>query len=186
MNIYDVLEEHKQLIDKTFTEKFNSEILQVGNLISQKLMLGGKVILFGNGGSAADAQHISAEFISKLSVERKSLAALALTVDTSSITAIGNDYSFNYIFARQIESLCKPDDVVIGISTSGNSQNVITGLQAADYIGATSIGLTGKEGFDKYSPKYLFSVKGKNTARIQEIHIIIGHLLCAEAEKPFV
>ena len=144
------------------------------------------VFFMGNGGSAADSQHIAAEFVSKLSVDRCPLPAVALTVDTSVITAIGNDYGFNSLFERQIKALCTPKDVVVGISTSGRSNNVIAGFETASEIGAYRIGFSGEDGFHGIDMDHNFKVKSNVTARIQEAHILLGHLLCLVAEKDFV
>ena len=134
------------------------KIVEVGFTIDEAFKNGGKVILFGNGGSAADAQHISAEFISKLNKDRASLPAIALTVDTSALTAIGNDYGFDQVFARQVSSLCSKCDVVIGISTSGNSENVLNGLRTAKEIGATTIGFSGETGMPLVDLDVCFSI----------------------------
>lgn len=144
----------------------------------------GKLMLFGNGGSAADAQHLAAEFVVRLSAERAALAALALTTDTSALTAIGNDFGFDRIFERQVEALARPGDVAIGISTSGNSPNVLLGLQMARRLGCVAAGLTGADGGkmnDCANP--LLKVPSSTTARIQEVHILIGHALCRAVEN---
>ncbi|MBS1266203.1 MAG: Phosphoheptose isomerase [Candidatus Woesearchaeota archaeon] len=140
---------------------------------------GGKLVIFGNGGSASDAQHIVGELVNKLYFNRPMLEAVALNVNPSVITAIGNDHSYEYIFARQIESLVKEKDVVIGLSTSGNSMNVLQGLLAAKEKGATTIAFTGKSG-GKLKPiaDILLNVPSNDVARIQESHITIGHVIC--------
>jgi D-sedoheptulose 7-phosphate isomerase len=141
-------------------------------------------VLFGNGGSAADAQHIAAEFVGRFNLERKSIASIALTTDTSIITSIGNDYSFNMIFSRQCESIVSKDDVVIGISTSGNSLNVINGLKTSKKNGAKTIGLLGNNGGKiKSIVDNHIIIKSKSTARIQEVHRIVSHLICDLVEK---
>lgn len=143
-----------------------------------------KVILFGNGGSAADAQHIAAELVGKYYKDRRPLPAEALTVNTSSLTAIGNDYGFERIFARQVEALGNPGDVAIGISTSGNSLNVIGGIRAAKNRGMITIGLTGLDGGRlKNEVDYCICVPSKDTPRIQEAHILIGHIWCELIER---
>ena len=139
---------------------------------------GHKILIFGNGGSAADAQHIAAEFVNRFQIERPPLAALALTTDTSIITSIGNDYHFDDIFSKQINALGKKDDVAIGISTSGSSKNVIQAIYAAGKIGMVTIGLTGRGGELAQCADLVFSVKSDITARIQEAHIVLGHILC--------
>jgi D-sedoheptulose 7-phosphate isomerase len=186
MDLNNVIKEHHDLVKKTFDSSFLNKIQKVGDQISRKFRQNGKVILFGNGGSAADAQHISAEFVSKLSNDRPALPSLALTVDTSAITAIGNDYGYDEVFARQISALCTPKDLAIGISTSGKSENVIRGLRAAKGLGAFCVGLTGQNGLADYEPDICLSVPSLNTARIQEMHIIIGHMICGIAETDYV
>ncbi len=145
---------------------------------------GGKILFMGNGGSAADSQHLATELVSRYLRERDALPALALTVDTSAITAIGNDYAFEFIFSRQIEALCKKEDVVIGISTSGNSKNVIRGIEAANLIGSNTICLTGNDG-GKLAEASMHSVvvPSKSTPLIQQAHIAIGHILCELIES---
>jgi D-sedoheptulose 7-phosphate isomerase len=139
----------------------------------------GKIVLFGNGGSAADAQHIAAELIGRYRNERQALSAIALTTDTSTITSIGNDYGYDFIFKRQVEALANKNDVIIGISTGGTSPNVINGISAAKKIGCKTIGFSGKDG-GKFNEICNFNiiVPAYETARIQEMHILIGHTLC--------
>lgn len=180
------VKQHIEIVQKTFNDEMVRKITQVGLIIDHAFKTGGKVILFGNGGSAADAQHISAEFISKLKEDRPSLPAIALTVDTSALTAIGNDYGYDQIFSRQISSLCSENDVVIGISTSGRSQNVINGLQTARQIGAKTIGFTGSASMPQVELDICLNVPSTVTARIQEIHIMFGHLICSQAELNYV
>ena len=138
------IQEHLKVVSETFNKRAIEKIIRVGKNLDNSFKKNGKVIIFGNGGSAADAQHISAEFISKLNISRRSLPAIALTVDTSALTAISNDYGYNQVFSRQLTSLCVSEDVVIGISTSGESENVINGLLTAKEIGATTIRFSGK------------------------------------------
>lgn len=142
-----------------------------------------KLILFGNGGSAADAQHIATELVCRFEKERRSLMAIALTTNTSMLTAISNDYTFNRVFSRQVESCVSPGDVVIGISTSGNSENVLEGLRAARRRGAVVIGFSGRTGGKLKRLCHLcLCVPSENTARIQEGHITVGHILCGLIE----
>jgi D-sedoheptulose 7-phosphate isomerase len=145
---------------------------------------GNKILFFGNGGSAADAQHLAAELIGRFLKERNAIPAIALTTDTSIITAIGNDYGFEYIFSRQIEGLAKNGDISFGISTSGNSKNVLVGLEKAKQIGCKTIGLLGCGG-GKIGQMVDVSIalESKNTPRIQESHITIGHILCGIIEE---
>ena len=145
---------------------------------------GGKIIAFGNGGSAADAQHFVAELDGHFSTERKALPAIALTTNTSSITAIGNDYSFDDIFSRPVEALANKNDIVFGISTSGNSKNVINGILSAKAKGAYTVGLTGKKGGNMRGlVDELFSVQSDLTPIIQEVHIAIIHMICLEIDN---
>ncbi len=160
------------------------QIVTAVQIIIEAYQRGGKVLLMGNGGSAADAQHIAAELVSRFKKERKALAAIALTTDTSILTAIGNDYGFDYVFSRQIEALAQPDDVVIGISTSGNSPNVLLAMEKAKEIGAKTIGLSGKDGGKLVQVSSLCIVVPSNdTPRIQEAHITIGHIICDLVEE---
>ena len=140
---------------------------------------GKKLVLFGNGGSAADAQHIAAELVNKLKLERSALAALAFTTDTSILTSVANDYDYSRVFARQVEALVQEGDVVIGISTSGSSLNVIKGIEAAKEKGARTIGFTGKGGGELVQIADLtIEVPSSDTPRIQEAHITILHIIC--------
>lgn len=158
-------------------------IVELSKLVNSSLKSGGKILLFGNGGSAADAQHIAAEFVGKYLIERRALPAIALTTNTSSLTAIGNDYGFERVFERQVQALCSEKDVVIGISTSGNSPNVLLGMKAAKKKGAITVGLTGKKGGRlSKSVDLAIRVPSDSTPRIQESHILIGHILSELAE----
>jgi D-sedoheptulose 7-phosphate isomerase len=144
---------------------------------------GGKILVMGNGGSAADSQHIAAEIVGRYKRDRRGLPAIALTTDTSILTSVGNDFGFDYIFSRQVEALCNPADVVIGISTSGNSANVIKAIETAKQIGATTVALTGGTG-GKLAAMCDFSLimPSSDTPRIQEAHIFVGHSLCGLLE----
>ena len=144
---------------------------------------GGKILLFGNGGSAADAQHIAAEFSIRFLRERKALAGLALTTDTSVLTACGNDYGFESVFSRQLEALARPGDVVIGISTSGTSKNIVAGLQIAKELGCVTVAFTGLPRGDTANlcadlSDHAVVIPSEITARSQECHILAGHILC--------
>jgi len=162
----------------------SSEIQKTIDSIVHCLNSGKKIILFGNGGSAADAQHIAAEFLGRFKQERKSLSALSLTTDTSSITSISNDYSFDMVFSRQCEGLVENGDVVIGISTSGNSNNVKNGLDTSAKKGATTIALLGNDGGSiKNSADISIVVNSSSTPRIQEAHRTIYHIICELVEK---
>ena len=164
-------------------ESIIPDINKAIDVISKCLIRGNKIILFGNGGSAADAQHIAAEFIGKFNFNRSSFPALALTGNSSTLTSISNDYSYDVVFSRQCESLVKKGDVVIGISTSGNSLNVKKGLLTSKKLSATTIGLLGKNGSIKKIVDIPLSVQCKTTPKIQEAHRIIYHIICEHVEK---
>ena len=181
-DIKEIFDDVSQLINNSI--QLESKITNCINILIECLKKDKKIILFGNGGSAADAQHIAAEFVGRFNMERKSYPAIALTTDSSIITSIGNDYSFDQIFSRQCESLVIKDDVVIGISTSGNSINVKNGLIAAKKNGAKTIGLLGNAGGEiKSIVDHSLIVESNSTARIQEIHRIISHIICDLVEK---
>ena len=168
-------------------ETLSEEILKAAHIIRDCLSNGGKLLLMGNGGSAADSQHIAAELIGRFKKERKAIPALALTVDSSSLTALGNDYGFDTIFSRQVEALATPNDAVLGISTSGNSKNVINALNLAQKIGSKTIGLMGNDGGNmKGYVDIGIVVPSKDTARIQEVHITIGHIICEIIEQDLI
>lgn len=169
---------------KNELKKQTSLIVKVANLIIKAYRNNNKIILFGNGGSAADAQHIAAEFVGKFYKDRESLPALAFHTNTSIITAIANDYGYEYIFEKQVSSLVNEGDIVFGISTSGNSLNVIKGLEKAKEKGAITIGLTGqKENNIEKVADYCIKIPSNDTPRIQEGHITIGHIICYLVEK---
>jgi len=162
-----------------FLEIYEEKVLEVAQVLANALKGGKKVLLFGNGGSAADAQHIAAEIVGRFKRERRALPAVALTTDTSILTAVGNDYGFERVFERQVEALCQPGDVAVGISTSGNSENVVRGLLKARELGATTVAFSGKEGGKVAEiAHYAFVVPSYETPRIQECHITLGHVLC--------
>ena len=173
-------------LKKTVAETLSSEILDAALQIKARLQEGGKLLLMGNGGSAGDAQHIAAELVGRFKKERKAMPALALTVDTSSLTALGNDYGFDTIFERQIEAFANNNDAVIGISTSGNSENVLRAVNKANTIGAFTIGLVGNDGGKLKDVVNLpIIIPSNDTARIQEVHITIGHIICEIIEEDF-
>lgn len=166
--------------DKSFQEKMEKTI----EYITSSIENGGKVLICGNGGSAADAQHIAAEFVGRFVMERKGFPAIALTTDTSNLTAIANDYSYDDVFRRQVEALGNKGDILIGISTSGNSENVIRAIEEAKNKGMIVIGLTGKTGGkmkEICDVPFVFEIK--DTARIQELHMMTYHLICEFSEK---
>ncbi len=157
----------------------------IGRTAAQTLKNGGKILICGNGGSAADSQHIAAELVGRFGKDRPPLAAIALTVDSSAITAIGNDYDFSAIYARQVEGLGKPGDLLIGITTSGNSPNVVQAVMKAESMGLKTAGLTGANIESKIAAvaDVCAHVPSSDTPRIQEAHILIGHIICAQIEK---
>ena len=170
---------------KNYFDDFNEFL----DLVIKTLKKGNKIILFGNGGSASDAQHIAAELVVKYKKKRRSIPAISLSTDTSTLTAIGNDFSFNEIFSRQIESIGKPGDLAIGITTSGKSKNVINALKLAKKKKITSVILT-KEKYPKRKQiekisDFILGVPAEETARIQELHILVGHLMCAAIDEIF-
>ena len=170
---------------KTLFFKNNSQkVAEAATALSAAFRQGRKVLLFGNGGSAADAQHIAAEFVGRFVPDRRALPAISLATDTSALTALGNDYGYNFVFSRQVEALGVSGDVAIGISTSGNSPNVIAALDAARSIGMLTIGFTGEGGGKMVShTDILFCVPSKYTPRIQETHLTLAHILCEVVDR---
>jgi len=165
-------------------ETLSEKILSAARLIKESLAGGGKLLLMGNGGSAADAQHIAAEMVGRFKKERSAIAAIALTVDTSVLTALANDFGFDTVFSRQIEAIAQKGDVVLGFSTSGNSENLIRAFKLANELGAVTIGLLGNEGGRaKDHVRLAIVVPSDDTARIQEVHITIGHIICEIVEN---
>lgn len=155
------------------------EIVRLAKMLAACLQNGGKILLCGNGGSAADAQHLAAEFVNRFLVDRRPLPAVALTTDTSILTAVGNDFGFDLVFAKQIQALARPGDVLLALSTSGNSPNVLAALDAARKAGATTIGMTGEGGGAMAGAcDHLLAVPSAFTPVVQEVHIAAGHLLC--------
>jgi phosphoheptose isomerase len=158
----------------------------IGQRLLAALRSGGKILLCGNGGSAADAQHIAAELVGRFAHARRGLPALALTTDSSALTSIGNDFGFEQVFARQVEALAREGDMLIGISTSGNSRNVIEAVRVARELGVTTIGLLGGSGGAlKDLVDHALIVPSDDTPRIQECHILIGHIWCAMIDEAF-
>jgi D-sedoheptulose 7-phosphate isomerase len=166
-----------------FFEANIKPIESCANSLVAALKNGLKILLFGNGGSAADCQHIAAEFVNRFQMERPPLAAIALTCDTSIITSIGNDYSFEDIFSKQVQALGKEGDIALGITTSGNSPNVIKAALKAKEMGLTMIGFSGNQGTLKEVSDIAFCVESDTTARIQEVHILLAHILCDLTER---
>ncbi|HZX15217.1 MAG TPA: D-sedoheptulose 7-phosphate isomerase [Thermodesulfobacteriota bacterium] len=169
-----------------FAKQATKEVIKAVNIIEKSLKSSGKILIFGNGGSAADAQHIAAEFVNRYLKERNALPAIALTTDTSVLTSIGNDSSFENIFSRQIEALGKKGDVAWGLSTSGRSKNIVKALSIAKSIGLKTIGFTGSDGGEiKKLVDCNINVPSMSTPRIQELHITIGHIICELIEDIF-
>lgn len=161
----------------------NESIANAANITLDAYRNGRKIIIAGNGGSAADAQHIAAEFVSRFEFDRPGLPAMALTTDTSILTAIGNDYGFERLFSRQIEANGQTGDVFVGISTSGNSPNILSAFKTAKEHGLRTIGLAGVGGQIQEACDICISVPSSHTPRIQESHILIGHIICAYVEE---
>lgn len=170
-------------VKEQFISQYASLIKEVSELIISSFRNGNKLLLMGNGGSSSDASHIAGEFVNRFQKDRPPLPAIALNTDMAVITSIGNDYGFNLVFSRQVETLAKEGDIVIAISTSGNSPNVIAAVETARKMGITTIGLTGGNG-GKLAPlvDYAFVVPSKATPRIQEVHITLGHVICQVVE----
>lgn len=179
------LQAHRETIDKTI-EVMIPSIEEASKLVSKTLLNGHKVLLCGNGGSAADAQHIAAELSGRYKTERRGLPGIALTTDTSALTAIANDFGYDRIFDRQVEALANEGDLLIGISTSGNSANVISALKLAQKMGCTILGMSGRDGGAMNEVCTLnLIVPSSDTPRIQEMHILIGHIICQAVDDAF-
>lgn len=182
--IVSSLKEHLEVGNKIYD--LIDDINKFSQMCIETLKNGNKILLMGNGGSAADSQHIAAELVGRYKKERKGLAAIALTTDTSILTALGNDYNFEEIFSRQVEALAHKEDLVVGISTSGNSANVIKAIEKAKDIGCKTVGLLGKNGGKlKDIVDLPIIVPSNNTPRIQEYHILIGHIVCEIIDNYF-
>lgn len=181
--VKDILLESIQVKEELLHTKIG-RIMEIAGMIIDALKKNGKVILFGNGGSASDAQHIAAEFVGRFKKDRPGLAALALTTNTSVLTAIANDYGYDIVFARQIEALAQKNDIAIGISTSGKAKNVTCGIKQAKKMGLKTVALTGSGGGELANLADIsLIVPSAVTARIQEAHITIGHILCELIEQ---
>ncbi len=163
-------------------------LVRASQMIAECLERSGKVLICGNGGSAADAQHMAAEMVGRMLVERRALPAIALTTDTSNLTAVGNDYGYEWVFSRQVEALARPEDLLIAISTSGNSANVLRAVESAQKIGCPVISLTGGTGgqLASLSTINLNAAGGRNSSRIQETHIFIVHSLVDLLDRFFL
>jgi len=178
--------EHLATSKKTM-ESVSKSIEIAAELCIDCLKKGNKILLFGNGGSAADSQHIAAEIVGRYKTERKGLPAIALTTDTSALTAIGNDYGYLHVFDRQVEALANEGDVLIGISTGGTSANIVNALKIAKDLGCKTIGFSGKDGgkFNNLCDVNIV-VPAEDTPRIQEMHIVIGHTICHLIDQAFM
>jgi len=176
---------HKETIEKTI-ETLPQTVAEASKLAVKTLQNGNKILLCGNGGSAADAQHIAAELTGRYKSERRGLPGIALTTDTSALTAIGNDYGYDRVFDRQVEALAQPGDLLIGISTSGNSANVLSALTLAKELGCAIIGFSGRDGGKMNEVCDInLVVPSDNTPRIQEMHILFGHTICQIIDDAF-
>ncbi len=180
--ILEVIEQHLAAIEqlKTMTE----QIAAAAKACSTAIQAGQRIYLMGNGGSAADSQHIAAEFVGRFQIERQALPALAFTTDTSILTAVANDYGFDAVFVRQVKAFVRPGDVVIGISTSGNSANILQAMACARQQGGVTVALTGQNGGQLAACcDYCLAVPSPVTARVQEAHILIGHIFCQYVDE---
>ncbi|MCC6301455.1 MAG: D-sedoheptulose 7-phosphate isomerase [Gammaproteobacteria bacterium] len=181
--VITAIEDHAQAL-AAVRDRLVPDIQRVAHSLIECIRGGGTIFWCGNGGSAADAQHIAAELIGRFERDRKAMASIALTTDTSILTSVGNDYGFDSIFQRQVEALVRPGDVLVGLSTSGNSPNVLRAIEQANGQGATTIGLLGRDGGQlKDLCRLSIVIPAQNTARIQEMHGLIGHILCDLIEQ---
>ena len=186
MFIADRINDHKETINKLY-KKCMPDIEKLCEISWNTIVSGNKILFCGNGGSAADCQHLAAELISRYAVNRSPLPGLALSVDTSAITAIGNDYGYEYVFSKQVEGISKSGDLLIGISTSGNSLNVIQAVRVAKKTGCKTFCLSGNNGGQLVSEsENSIIVPSDVTGRIQEMHILIGHIMCEYIENRFI
>lgn len=178
----EAIEEHVRVIQALHSQQPVLE--RIAMKMSRAILDGHKILWCGNGGSAADSQHLAAELVGRFLLERRALPSIALTTDTSILTAIGNDYGYEHVFRRQVEALAAPGDVVVGLSTSGNSRNVCLALEAARTIGATTVAFTGASGgaMEPLADETLH-IPSKHTPRVQEGHILCGHMLCDYVEQ---
>jgi D-sedoheptulose 7-phosphate isomerase len=185
LNVKDYFVETRQLFDDALADAdFLASVEAAAALFTQTLRSGQKVLLAGNGGSAADAQHIAGELVSRFHFDRPALPGLALTTDTSILTAIGNDYGYEQVFSRQVQGLGQPGDLFVGISTSGKSPNIVTACQAARAKGLKVLGLTGAGGGAMAEHcDLVVRAPSASTPMIQQVHIVVGHILCALAEE---
>ena len=178
-----IISQHTNCINEILSKE--EQIIRISDICINAISKGGKLIFCGNGGSAADSIHISSEFVGKFQKNRKSLPAISLNENISSITSIANDYGYEFIFSRQVEGLGSSNDILFGLSTSGNSKNVIEGLIIAKELGIKTIGMTGKKigRMGNVDTDELVIIDSENTARIQEAHLLIGHIICQYVEN---
>lgn len=185
MSVDRIIADHV-LVVNSLRENSRREIEELARYCRVAIESDRTIFFLGNGGSAADSQHLAAEFVGRFVRERRGLPAISLTTNTSTLTAVANDYGFERVFARQVEALVRPGDVVVGLSTSGNSPNVLRALEQAKQIGAVTVGLTGRTGGKMAAVCDLcLRVPSEVTARIQEAHILIGHLVCELVDEEF-
>lgn len=183
--VIEELYDHQQTLQKVI-DTLSGDIESACEMIISTITQGHKVLIAGNGGSAADAQHIAAELSGRFVKDRKALPGIALTTDTSAITSIANDYGYDHVFSRQVQALAQPGDLFIGISTSGNSQGILNALDAARELNCKTLGLSGRDGGKMNGLCDLnIVVPSQVTARIQEMHILIGHILCKAVDDLF-
>jgi D-sedoheptulose 7-phosphate isomerase len=183
--VLDALKDHQRTIQLVI-DTLIGDIEKACELMTTTLKTGNKVLFAGNGGSAADAQHLAAELTGRFVKERKAFPGIALTVDTSALTAIANDYHFDRVFSRQVEAFAQPGDLFIGISTSGNSQSILNAFETATQLGCKTLGLSGRDGGKMNGICDLnIIVPSNTTARIQEMHILIGHIMCQAVDDLF-
>jgi D-sedoheptulose 7-phosphate isomerase len=181
--ILQAVQESSEIKEQFFRDNVDA-VAEIVSFITETLRRGNKILIFGNGGSAADAQHIAAEFVNRFLFDRGPLPAIALTTDTSILTSISNDMGFSLVFARQIEALGGTGDIAWGITTSGTSPNMIEGFRKATEMGMKTIALTGKDGGEVLQMvDYGLNVHSSNTPRIQEVHITVGHIICELVER---
>ncbi len=183
--IINELTKSKDTIDAILSdENLISKIEEISHVMVKAIKNGNKILLAGNGGSAADSQHLAAELVSRLCYDRPAIAAIALTTDTSALTAIGNDYGYKYVFSRQIEAIANKGDIFIAISTSGMSENILLALEVAKNNGVITIGFSNKNGGEmQKSCDYMLNIPSPETPKVQEGHIIIGHIICSLVEE---
>lgn len=182
MQFIDNIHQHQAVIEKLANQAASIDALS--EMMAKQVSDGATVFWMGNGGSAADAQHLAAELVGRFQLERPAIASMALHTDSSVMTALTNDYGYECVFSRQLEAMCRPGDIVVGLSTSGSSANIIHAIKTAKRLGALTIGFTGESGVQLQALcDYCVMVPSSDTARIQEAHILVGHSLCQHIEQ---